>query len=109
MRKSKKVEFVDGGYCYFCKADLRRVDRKKKIQLECCGIFVHRREIYSWFLKNQHCPSCLSVNQKTRQKIVEWGMNKEKAKIKQPKVKSIGYKPKKFDKRLAKSYKKKNF
>lgn len=100
MRKSKKIKLVDGGKCYFCKADLKRVDRKKKIQLECCGIFAHKREIYSWFLKNQHCPSCLSVNQKLRQRILEWGMNEEKKKMKQPKVKSINHKPKKFDKQF---------
>lgn len=106
MRKSKRIELVDGGNCYFCKADLKRVDRKEKIQLVCCGIFAHRREIYSWFLKNQHCPSCLSVNQKTRQKIIEWGLIKDRVKLKKPKIRSFDHKPKRYEKRLEKTNKK---
>ncbi len=99
---------VDGGKCYFCNVDLQKVDRKEKLQLECCGIYTHKNESYSWFLRNQHCPSCLAVNSKDRQKILEWGMNKKRAKSKKSSIKTSEHKPKKFEKSLRFSQRNKN-
>ena len=100
MKKKEKKKKQPEGECYFCNADLKSVDRKKKTHLECCGISVHSMEIYSWFLRNQYCPNCLSTDKRARQKILDWGMNKEKSKTKQTKIKTLEHKLKRFEKGL---------
>ncbi len=101
-RKSKRKKLVEGE-CYFCKQELKKVDKTDKIILGCCNLVAHKHELYKWFLQNQHCPSCLAVNKQKRSKLVQWGMNREKPKREHVKTKSLEYgkeKKKRYEKKL---------
>ncbi|MCE7743146.1 MAG: hypothetical protein GOP50_11915 [Candidatus Heimdallarchaeota archaeon] len=98
-KKKKKIE----GECYFCKQELKNVDKTEKMKLSCCDLVAHKNELYKWFLQNQHCPRCLVVHKQTRSKIVQWGMNKERPSTEHVKTKRLvngKRNDKRFEKRL---------
>jgi hypothetical protein len=84
-KKKKKIE----GECYFCKQELNTVDRVDKIKLGCCDVVSHKKELYQWFLKNQHCPSCLAVHKQERTRLLNWGMKLESPERKHQKTGSL--------------------
>ena len=84
-KKKKKIE----GKCYFCDQELQSVDKTEKIRLGCCDIVSHKKELYKWFLKNQHCPSCLGVHKQERTRLLNWGMNVESPERKHQKTSSL--------------------
>ena len=84
-KKKKKIE----GNCYFCDQELKLIDKTEKIRLGCCYIVAHKRELYKWFLKNQHCPNCLSVHKQERTRLLNWGMNRESPERKHQKTKNL--------------------
>ena len=87
-RKKKRKRNIEGE-CYFCKQELRSIEKTEKVLLTCCNLVAHKQELYKWFLQNQHCPSCLAVHKQDRSKIVQWGMNKEKPASKHAKPKLL--------------------
>ena len=97
-KKKKKIE----GHCYFCKQELKTIDKTEKIRLGCCDIVSHKKELYQWFLKNQHCPNCLSVHKQERNRLLNWGMNLERPDRKHQKTSSLDKKKKpiRFEKKL---------
>ena len=99
--KKKKIE----GECYFCNQNLERVEQPYKARLSCCYLVAHKHELYKWFLQNQHCPNCLVVSKQERAKIVQWGMNRDRASTKHAKTKPLEKKSKRtrvYEKRLRK-------
>ncbi len=99
-KDKKKIE----GDCYFCKQELKTVDKTEKIRLGCCDVVSHKKELYQWFLKNQHCPNCLSVHKQLRTKLLNWGMNLESPQRKHQKTSTFEKKrkPIRYEKKLRK-------
>lgn len=64
--------------CYFCKTDLKKISKKDIIELKCCGMKAHKKEIFQWFLQKQYCPNCLQEDKKTKRKILDWGKKQKK-------------------------------
>ncbi len=90
-----------GEICYFCKTDLKNVERKQKTELRCCKLVAHKKELFQWFLKHQYCPNCLADDKKVRQQILDWGLKKDTKKKKS--IKSIEHKKwknQRYEKRL---------
>ncbi|MCG3220812.1 MAG: hypothetical protein H7641_05470 [Candidatus Heimdallarchaeota archaeon] len=64
--------------CYFCKLDLKKESKKQIIELKCCGMKAHKREIFQWYLQKTYCPSCLKEDSKSKKKIMDWGKKQKK-------------------------------
>ncbi len=96
-----------GEICYFCKTDLKKVDRREKIDLRCCQLIAHKKELFQWFLKHQYCPNCLAEDKKTRQQILDWGLKKETKKKKTKKsIEHKKWKEQRYEKKLRETKKK---
>jgi len=92
--------------CYFCKIDLKNVERREKIKLRCCQLVVHKKELFQWFLKHQYCPNCLAEDSKIRQQILDWGLKKDTKKKIKKSIEHKKWKEHRYEKRLRETKKK---
>ena len=98
-----------GEICYFCKADLKNLDRKEKKELRCCKVVTHKKELFQWFLKHQYCPNCLAEDKKIRQQILDWGLKNDIKKKKTKKsIEYMKWKEQRYAKKLRETKKKRN-
>ena len=109
MKKEELMNTGKGETCYFCKNDLKNVDRKEKTELRCCKLVTHKKELFQWFLKHPYCPNCLSEDKKIRQQILDWGLKKDTTKKKMKKsIEHKKWKELRYEKNLRETKKNKD-
>ena len=109
MNEEPMNENGRGDVCYFCKNDLKSVERREKVELRCCNLIAHKKELFQWFLKHQYCPNCLAEDKKIRQHILDWGLKKNsKKKTIKKSIEHKKWKEHRYEKKLRETKKKKN-